>query len=204
MTDLNSARQSLPLSNDRPIGASKLRLSSDTKGRLVGFVGLAALSIWISVNLLTNLYFSVVSQHWPRATARIVSSGVYGSGSGVGTSWAPAVDYSYEVGGTSHHSSNIQYLMRTFYDVDSATEVQTAYPVGRVVSVAYDPGNPNRSVLEPGVPRGMWPRAVIPLFFCVLCGYILFEIANPRHRILLQTYATALECEDQEEGGGVA
>ncbi len=201
MTDLNSAEQSLPLSNDRSTTASRARMSSDTKGRLVGLVGLAALSIWLSVNLFTNLYFSVVSQHWPRATARVTSSGIYSSGLGVETSWAPTVDYSYEVGGTSHHSSNIRYLMRTFYDVDSATEVQTVYPVGRIVSVAYDPGNPNRSVLEPGVPPGMWPRAVIPVFFCALCGYIFFEIVNPQSRILLQTYALGGNCEDQEEGG---
>lgn len=205
MTDLNSA-DSFPLSNDRSIEASKvrlnkvrlskLRLNADTKGRLVGLLGLAALSAWISVSLSSNLYLSVLSQHWPRATARIISSGVYTSGSSGESSWAPGVDYEYEVGGASHRSSNIRYLMRTFYDVESAAEVQAAYPVGRQVSVAYDPRNPNRSVLEPGVPPGMWSQAVIPLFLCGLCGYILFEIAYPRRRILLQSYALGGDCEE--------
>ena len=205
MTDLNSAEQPFPRSNDRSIEASKVRLNRirlhkvrlnpDTKGRLIGLIGLAALSVWITVSLSSNLYFSVVSQHWPRATARIISSGVYTSGSSGESSWAPAVDYEYEVGGASHRSSNIRYLMRTFYDVESAAEVQAGYPVGRQVSVAYDPRNPNRCVLEPGVPPGMWSQAVIPLLLCSLCGYILFEIVHPRRRVLLQSYAIG-DCEE--------
>ncbi len=200
MTDLNSV-DSFPRSNERPIEASKVRLNrlqlnADTRGRLVGLLGLAALSIWMSVSLSTNLYFSVVSQHWPRATARIMSSGVYTGGPGGESSWAPAVDYVYEVGGAPHRSSNIRYLMRTFYDVESAADVQAVYPVGSLVSVAYDPGNPNRSVLEPGVPRGMWSQALIPLFLCSLCGYILFEIAYPHRRILLRSFAMGGDCED--------
>ncbi len=90
-----------------------------------------------------------------------------------------------------HRSSNIRFLMRTFYNADDASEVQAPYPVGRQVTVAYDLRDPNLSVLEPGVPRGMWKQGLIPLFFCGLCGYIFFEIRHPQRRLLLSNPAGA-------------
>lgn len=187
MTGLNSERQPFPLQNHSREGSKLRKLEPDTKGRLVGFVGLAALSFWIVASISSNLYFSVVSAHWPKAAARVVSSGVYSNGKGVGVSWTPKVEYEYEAEGSVRHSSNIRYLMRAFYDADSAAEVQESYPEGRLVSVAYDPQDPSRSVLEPGLAPGMWTQGLIPLFFCGLCGYIFFEITHPDRRILLHS-----------------
>ena len=192
---LNSARQFFPVSKT---------LDPDTKGRLVGLLGLAALSIWIIVSISTNIYLSVVSRHWPTATARITSSGVYAHGKGVGVSWNPVVEYEYEVGGAIHHSSKIRYLMRAFYNVDEANDVQSVYPTGRTVTASYDPQDPERSVLEPGLQPGMWTQALIALFFCALCGYILFEITHPERRLLLRSNPVDADYEDEGKGGDEA
>ncbi len=178
-------------------------LDADTKGRFVGLMGLGLLSLWLLLHLSSNFYFSVASANWPRATARVVSSGVYATGAGAGATFSPQVKYEFETAGKSYQSNNIRYLLRTFYNADSATEVQSSYPVGRMVSVAYDPEDPSRSVLEPGVPQGMWMQALIPLFFLGLCGYIFFEITHPQRRILLGTYGAAA-AEDQESGNDEA
>ncbi len=166
-------------------------------------MGLALLSLWLVLHLSSNFYFSLASAHWPKATARVVSSGVYASGAGTGATFSPQVKYEFEAAGRSYRSGNIRYLLGTFYNADSAAEVESAYPAGRLVSVAYDPQDPNRSVLEPGVPRGMWTQALIPLFFFSLCGYIFFEITHPQHRILLGTYGAAA-AEDAGSGNDEA
>ena len=162
-------------------------------------MGLGLLSLWLVLHLSSNFYFSVASTHWPKTTAHVMSSAVYASGAGAGATFSPQVKYEFETAGKSYQSNNIRYLLRTFYNVDSATEVQSSYPVGSVVSVAYDPQNPSRSVLEPGVPQGMWLQALIPLFFFGLCGYIFFEITHPRRRVLLGTYGAAAA---EDEGSG--
>jgi hypothetical protein len=90
--------------------------------------------------------------------------------------------------------------MKTFYNADAAAEVQSQYPIGRRVKVAYDPRDVNRSVLEPGVPQGMWTQAIIPLFFFSLCGYIFYEILHPERRMLLGSYSLAGRREDRDRG----
>lgn len=200
MTGSNSENQSLVFSDRRASENSRFRkLDSDTRGRFIGLLGLAAFSIWIAASLTSSFYFSVASEHWPTVTARVVSSGIYANGKGVGVSWAPKVEYQYQVAGTAHHASKIRYLMRTFYDQGSATDVEAPYPVGRLVSVFYDPQDPDRSVLEPGVPRGMWTQALIALFFFALCGYIFFEITHPERRFLLRSNPVETDYEEGQD-----
>ena len=202
MTGQNFSASSPDFSSNHTTAEQKIS-NADTKGRLVGLMGLGLLALWLMLHLASNFYFSVTSAHWPRATARVVSSGVYASGAGAGATFSPQVKYEFENAGKSYQADNIRYLLGTFYNAESATEVQSAYPVGRVVSVAYDPQDPSRSVLEPGVPQGMWTQALIPIFFFGLCGYIFFEITHPQRRILLGTYGAAAK-EDEESGNDEA
>jgi hypothetical protein len=185
--------------SSKPTPLRKDKLDSDTKGRFVGLVGLCLFSVWIVVHLSSNFYLSLASRHWPTTYARVTSSAVYTHGAGAGMSWAPVVQYEYEAAGAEHRSSNIRFLLGTFYNADAAAEVVASYPVGRQVSVAYDPQDPNRSVLEPGVPQGMWTQAIIPLFFFGLCGYIFYEILHPERRMLLATYLLGNRGEDESQ-----
>ncbi|HKS76080.1 MAG TPA: DUF3592 domain-containing protein [Terriglobales bacterium] len=197
MTDQKSSLDLLP--TETASTQARNRLDADTKGRFVGLLGLGLLSLWLVLHLSSNFYFSIASKHWPLATARILSSGVYASGAGAGATFTPQVKYQFEADGKSYQSNNIRYLLKTFYNADTASEVESPYPVGRVVEVAFNPQDPSESVLEPGVPKGMWTQALIPLFFFGLCGYIFFEITHPHRRVLLGTY-TVRDTEDEDSG----
>lgn len=50
------------------------------------------------------------------------------------------------------------------YEQEEAQAVLADYPPEAQTTAAYDPRNPARSVLEPGVPPGMWKKALIPPF----------------------------------------
>ena len=198
MTGQNSS-EPLGVSATQTLSGQTNRLDADTKGRFVGLLGLFLLSLWLVLHLSSNFYFSISSEHWPHATAHILSSGVYASGAGAGATFTPQVKYQFEANGKTYESSQIRYLQKTFYNADAANEVESPYPVGRVVQVAFNPQDPSQSVLEPGVPKGMWSQAIIPFFFFGLCGYIFYEITHPHRRVLLGTYMV-VDAEDEGSG----
>ncbi len=156
-----------------------------TKGRLIGLLGLASIALWLTLSLGSGFYLCLESLRWPTVPVRITSSDVSTGVSNMGRWWQPELIYEYQVGGQGYRSSSIRYLMPAFYRGEDARQIQAAYPAGALVQAAIDPHNPSRSVLEPGIPGGMWWRGLIPLFFWGLTGYIFYEIRNPQRRILL-------------------
>jgi len=170
-------------------------MNSDTKARFLGLVGLGAIAVWLTVSLSSSFYLSIVSLRWPKVPVRITSSGVNTGTSTMGTWWAPDVEYDYWLGGRAYHSATIRYLMKPFSEKEEAQAVLAGYPAQAQVTAAYDPQNPARSVLEPGVPASMWKRALIPLFFWALIAYIFYEIVHPDRRVMLRSNPEA----DQEK-----
>ncbi len=156
-----------------------------TKGRLIGLLGLASVALWLTLSLGTDFYLCLKSVRWPTVPVTITSSDVSTGVSNMGRWWQPELTYEYQVGGQRYRSSGIRYLMPAFYHAEGARQIQTAYPKGAQVQAAFDPANPSQSVLEPGIPEGMWWRAFIPLFFWMLTGYIFYEIRHPHRRFLL-------------------
>jgi hypothetical protein len=160
-------------------------MNSATKGRFVGLVGLASLAIWLTFSVGSGLYRSLESLRWPTVSVTVTSSDVSTGVSNMGRWWQPELKYEYQIDGKNYASSRIRYLMRPFYHPEDARQIQGAYPQGRRLRAAYDPQNPSESVLEPGIPEGMWWRLLMPLFFWVLIGYLFYEIRNPQRRVLL-------------------
>jgi hypothetical protein len=160
-------------------------MNSDTKGRLVGLVGLGAIAVWLTLSLGNAFYLALISQRWPTVPVRVISSGISTGRSTIGNWWAPDVQYEYQLGGRTYHSTSIRFLMPVFANQDDARAVQSAYPQDAQTKAAYDPRDPARSVLEPGVPPNMWWRVLIPLFLWCLVGYIFYEINHPERRRLL-------------------
>jgi hypothetical protein len=160
-------------------------MNSATKGRLIGLLGLTVVAVWLTLSLGSGFYLCLKSLRWPMVPVRITSSDVSTGVSNMGRWWQPELTYEYRVGGQSYRSNSIRYLMPAFYHAEGARQIQAAYHQGAQVRAAVDPANPSRSVLEPGIPEGMWWRGLIPLFFWALTGYILYEIRNPQRRVLL-------------------
>lgn len=167
-------------------------MNSDTKARLLGLMGLGSIAVWLTLSVGTAFYLCIVSSHWPKTSARVISSGVDTGRSALGTWWAPHVEYEYRVDRQEYRSTNIRYVLPPSYHREQVQTVVAAYAPNAQTSVAYDPQNPARSVLEPGAPLSMWTRALIPLFFWGLTAYIYYEIKHPQRRWMLRSNSEAL------------
>ena len=174
-------------------------MNSDTKARLLGLIGLGTIAVYLTLSLGNAFYLSLVSLRWPKVPVRVTSSGVNTGRSNMGTWWAPEVEYEYRVSGRAYNSGTIRYLMPPFYEQDEARAVLAGYPAEAQRTAAYDPQEPARSVLEPGVPPGMWKKALIPLFFWALTAYIFYEIVHPERRIMLRSNPDAVPQEEEEQ-----
>jgi len=162
-------------------------MNFDTKARFLGLIGLGSISVWLTLSLGNAFYLSMISLRWPKTSVRVTSSAVSTGSSTLGTWWAPDVEYEYRLNGHGYHSATIRYLMPPFFEREKAQAVLASYPTEAETTAAYDPQDPARSVLEPGVAPSMWKRALIPLFFWALTAYIYYEIVNPDRRILLRS-----------------
>ncbi len=160
-------------------------MNSATKGRLIGLFGLASIAIWLTLSLGSHFFLCLESLRWPTLPVTVTSSDVSTGVSNMGRWWQPELNYEYRFGGQTYRSSGIRYLMPPFYRAEDARQIQASYPQGARVRAAINPKNPSQSILEPGIPEGMWWRALIPFFFWGLTCYIFYEIRNPKRRFLL-------------------
>jgi hypothetical protein len=111
------------------------------------------------------------SASWPRTDGEIVGAdlqveGYHDDGEAMQRA---VIRYRYDVGGESHRAE------RVFFGDDVALRFTgpgrrrlDAYPVGRRVSVAYDPADPRRAVLEPGVSGAVRLSVLVALAIALL------------------------------------
>lgn len=160
-------------------------MNSATKGRLVGFAGLSVFAVWVTVSLGSSLFLCLESLTWPSVPVQVVSSNLDTGESNAGRWWEPDVAYSYQVDGHAYRSSNFRFMMPPIYQEDAARQLQSEYPEGASTTAVYNPRNPSQSVLQPGIPAGMWWRGLVPLFLWGLLGYLYYEMKHPKRRIIL-------------------
>ena len=167
-------------------------MNHDTKARFLGLFGLGSIAVWLTLSLGNAFYLCLISTRWPKAPVRVISSGVNTGNSTLGTWWEPDVEFEYRVGQHAYRSSTIRYVMPPSYEKEQAQAVLSGYPPDAQATAAYDPENPARSVLEPGVPAGMWKKALIPPFFWAVTAYLYYEIVHPRRRLMLRSNTEAV------------
>ncbi len=130
--------------------------------------GIAALivGLLLSVSGGLDLWRGLSSHRWPATRGRVVGH-LMGTGSHLSAlDDAIAVIYEYRVGNLDYRSQRFDYAGRNPWTRASA--VMRLYPVGHLITVLYDPSNPSRAVLRPGV--GAWN------YFPVLAGVPLLAI----------------------------
>jgi hypothetical protein len=67
-------------------------------------------------------------------------------------------------------------------------QITVRYPVGRVVTVYYDPSNPKESVLEPGVTSDSWTKAIGGIIFLLIAvGVIIFSKFKIKKKVSIAT-----------------
>lgn len=120
--------------------------------------------------------FMAGSTRWPIILGVVTWSNLdYSPGSADSTdSYGANVKYDYALGNSTYGGSRVTFGSKWFDTKDEALDVIRHYPVGKAVSVSYDPLHPDISVLEPGI--HLYPQYIgMGIFFLVfgLIGLII-------------------------------
>jgi hypothetical protein len=121
---------------------------------------------------LSEIALASRSTHWPRTVGRIEQSNVKVE-EDEGRAYIAAVTYSYLVDGQSYTGDRVSFGPVWKHAVEWwARKTVGVYEPGSAVTVTYDPANPRRAVLRPGVLRS----AVGGAIFCVIVAGGAFAV----------------------------
>lgn len=122
----------------------------------IGCMGVFA-TLWIGfvcfflVMMSRGVMTQVESAGFPTAPGVVTSAEVEATSDGEGgTNYNAAIEFSYEIEGQAYSGDRVRAGM-TWSSSSSAAETVARYPVGTPVSVFYDPDDPSRALLEPGL-----------------------------------------------------
>jgi len=169
-----------------------------SNARLMGFALVAAIGVFLTLNMMSAWYLSLVSTHWPTTEGRVLNSQVTSGTTTIGDWWAPSVKYEYRVGSNSFQAANIRFYQPLLRDPAAADAIRAPYPAGKLVSVSYDPNDPNRSVLEPGFRQPIWKPTLAALMFWSMAAFLLYEVLHPERSLF--PWRRRSDSQDQQEG----
>lgn len=129
---------------------------------VTGVVGILFLLVFIGFHRQ-----AVAARRWPTINGRIVSSAIHQfqkrrertirGRSSMQTMYMPIVEYAYSVGGRDFTSRSIWDGTEVSGSQSYAQSIVQRYPVGRTITVHYNPADPAKSALEVG---GNWHWAL--------------------------------------------
>lgn len=106
-------------------------------------------------------------RRWPKTPGRVTVSEVahfsagrdrskptFESGGKNAPKFMPVIEYTYSAKGRSYTSRTLRYNAEIGGSLDWAEKVADRYPVGKIVTVYYDPDKPSRAALEFGAGVG--------------------------------------------------
>lgn len=117
---------------------------------------------------------------WPRAEGVVTRADLlreqFGGSEGM-TGEKADIRYTYTVLGAQYSGEVVAVGTKNWYtNTGRAARFIETYPVGTHVLLAYDPRQPTRSVLEPGVSKYAWGHLAMGFVF-VLVSAVLWELA---------------------------
>ena len=143
-------------------------------GTLAAGVILGGFSIWG----VAQLYESVRGYTWPHVNGTVISSAArserMNSGKGGWISYWPEVRYEYVVGNRHVTADRIRFIVRGMNEKETQ-RVVGSYPVGKAVTVYYDPRDATTSVLEPGIWWPMIPILALSIMLTLLMPAIIYS-----------------------------
>lgn len=136
---------------------------------ILAIVGAALLIFW-GIPTVQN---SFRSRNWPTVAGEIVVSKVTereSSSSDGSTSFVyhAEIAYSYNAEGVKYSSGKVAFGDYDSSSISHAQNIVNKYPVGKQVTVYYDPASPSTAVLEPGANWSGFMVAGISALFAVL------------------------------------
>lgn len=135
---------------------------------------------------LYDLYFSNVSKSWPSTMGIIAASNV--SVPSKHDLWGVYVRYEFVVNGVQHSSHTYRFGGSPHFSQHAAEIVVAQYVPGDPVKVFYDPNNPDRAVLAPGIDSDNWQD-----FICCICGLIGFAYCIKKLSVISNRSDTSVE-----------
>jgi hypothetical protein len=137
-------------------------------------VGAAVIAVgaWLSAGYARDIYFGWKSKRWPTTQGRVMEWGTYAGPDITTADDSAAIGYEYEVGGVKYASRRLDYAGRGAGRLMGSVLVR--YSQGESVSVRYDPGEPRRALLEPGIALGNIIRLLCG-FFVIALGLMFFR-----------------------------
>jgi hypothetical protein len=99
-----------------------------------------------------NVRLAAVSAAWPTVTGQIssvrIDEGRQSSDDDGSSSFEPKIDYAYTVADRQYAGTRINFTRLHFASKKKAQAVIANYAVGAAATVAYDPADPQNSVLD--------------------------------------------------------
>lgn len=136
-----------------PIPPSDPRARSNPKRTLRVGIAVVLVALVGAFLVAREALRALASAHWPTTAATITDSRVTQESSRPGReSWTPRVQYTYAVAGKAYVGDVLRLGGFPSSSCRSLAEAQQQrHPKGSTCPVAYDPAQPQTSVLEPGL-----------------------------------------------------
>ncbi|MHA1968066.1 MAG: DUF3592 domain-containing protein [Candidatus Hodarchaeales archaeon] len=121
---------------------------------------------------------ALASRSWPSVEGEITTSEEEKAGSHYRVSLKPKIKYSYSVNGEIYQSRRIKIGAQSISSTDRGWVERTLkrYPLGKKLTVYYNPTLPLKTVLEPGFNLRIYSFVLIGLVFYAfswLIGYVI-------------------------------
>ena len=152
-----------------------------------GYVGVGVggiiIGLFLLVSGLLRLRRTLVTSRWLPTRARVIHTEVVGIGVRLPRSTrsysAPRVVYRYKVDGQAYEGRFEDAYVTPDLKGKAAYDVHSLYPKGKIISIRYDPGAPERSA-PPGTSSfGAFAQIVTGLMiFAIGCAAILTFISG--------------------------
>jgi len=132
-----------------------------------------------------NIIKGFETESWSQTSATILSSEIGYSTShsrhgGSSTTYGAKITYQYSVNGVSYTSNTISYGYAYSSDHDAASQLVDNYPVGKIVTIYYNPDNPSEAVLISGIDSSTWIFFSFGLFFSIIGIAIVIYYSTKR------------------------
>jgi hypothetical protein len=174
-------------------------------GDLPGWIAIFPL-IFLGVGLLLltigalQIYRGEQSKEWPTVpgvitVAELGKQSDRDSDGRTSTTYRADISYDYLVNDTAYVNGNVHFGSMQSSDPSTARAVLKRYPVGKSVTVYYNPARPQQAVLEPGVAAVAWILPALGLLFAVVGSgfcWLVLRMLRSQDRALVPATATKL------------
>lgn len=147
---------------------------------------LAPIPILLIVALVTKLWEAKRASKWAETSGKILKSTVEArhhqfTGEAETVKNVPSVEYTFSVGGKEYRGARIGIGEVGGEDIEP---MLARYPVGKSVTVFYDPSDPNQCVLEREIPKGIVPGCLGMLAVAALAVVAFYYATTNATRII--------------------